>query len=249
MAASYGVSPEALRAHAEKTGADNARLSDLALALGCAHANRRALDVLEQILKSELPGALSRLRMAPAEVDEVGSIVREKLLVAAAGGSPKIAEYAGRGSLLGWLRAVIVRAGIDHRRKQGTEPEPTGDGDPLMRATAAADDPELENIRARYAEPFRDAFRDALRGLDVDERNVLRLYAIEGLNIDQIGALYAVHRATIARWIASARARLLDDTRKLLAQRLHIDRAEFESLVRLCRSRIDLAFSDVDLPK
>lgn len=249
IAGTYGLSAQDLEAHAARLGADPTRLPELALALGSARGSRKALDAMDRLLAVELPGALSRLRMAASEIDEIGSVVREKLFVARPGGAPKILEYAGKGALVGWLRAVIVRAGIDHRRKQGAEPEAAGDGEPLMAATAASDDPELENIRARYAEPFREAFRDALRSLDVDERNVLRLYAIEGLNIDQIGALYGVHRATIARWIQSARVKLVDETRKLLTQRLQIDRSEFDSLVRLCRSRIDLAFSDVDVSK
>jgi RNA polymerase sigma-70 factor (ECF subfamily) len=247
-AAAFELAAGDLAAHVARHGADPARAIDLAVALGCARKNRHALEAIERILGAELPGALSRLRMNAAEVDEIGSHVREKLLVGIGpGGTPKILDYAGKGSLVSWLRAVIVRAGIDHRRRQGLEPaSSTGDGDPLMHATAASDDPELENIRARYAEPFREAFRDALGALDVDERNVLRLYAIEGMNIDQIGTLYGVHRATIARWIQSARARLVDETRRLLSERLRIDRSEFESLVRLCRSRIDLTFSDVD---
>ena len=63
------------------------------------------------------------------------------------------------------------------------------------------------------------------------------------MNIEQIGALYGVHRATVARWIASAREGIAGTTRRLLAERLGMPALEIESLVRLCQSRLDVGFS------
>jgi RNA polymerase sigma-70 factor (ECF subfamily) len=159
---------------------------------------------------------------------------------------PRILEYGGKGALVSWLRAVIVRTAIDLRRHEALEPKPSSDGEPLLDVAVASDDPELENIRARYAGPFRDALRDAIRALPADERNALRLHVSEGLSLDDIGRMYGVHRSTVARWIKDAREGLLKSTKRLLQERLKLTPHEFDSLVRLCQSRLELTFSETD---
>lgn len=223
--------------------ADSPHLADVALAFACAEQSPTALAAFERRYGGDYAGALSRLSLSRSEIDEVAQTVRERLFVARPGLAPKILNYAGRGALVAWLRAVIVRAGIDLRRTRAREPDRPGDAEPLMDLTAATDDPELESLRARYQQPFREAFRDALLALPQDERNALRLNVAEGLNIEQIGVIYGVHRATVARWIARAREGIAAQTRQLLAARLGMPAPEIESLVRLCQSRLDVGFS------
>ena len=224
---------------------DGPHAPDAALAFACAEQSGAALNEFERLYGREFAGALSRLSLNRAEIDEVAQIVRERLFVVVRpGAAPKILDYAGRGALAAWLRAVIVRAGIDLRRSRNKDPDRPGEVDPLLDlAGAASADPELESLRARYQQPFREAFRDALLALPQDERNALRLNVAEGLNIAQIGQIYGVHRATVARWIASAREGIAANTRRLLAERLKMPALEIESLVRLCQSRLDVGFS------
>ena len=234
-----------LTAHSEATPLECLHVNDLHLAFACAGGNAEALREFDRRYHGEIPGALSRLRSSRTTIDEVSQMVREKLFVAPPGGRPKIAEYAGRGALLSWLRAVAVRTALSHRRREGLEPQLHDDGEPLLAVAGATEDPELEHIRARYAEPFKTAFHDALRALTPQDRNVLRLHVVDGLNIDQVGAVYGVHRATVARWIAQSREALVEKTRALLSERLRLDTQEFESLTRLCRSRLDLSMGRV----
>jgi RNA polymerase sigma-70 factor (ECF subfamily) len=65
------------------------------------------------------------------------------------------------------------------------------------------------------------------------------------LNVDEIGSLYDVHRATAARWVAAARERLGTRIRDELAAQLKIDVAEVDSIVRLVQSRIDVSLERV----
>lgn len=247
-ASAYGVAPERLVAHIQSLGElDTTHLADLTLAFACSDANPRALAEFQRIYGGEFAGALSRLALGRAEIDEVAQTVRERLFMARAGGRPRILDYAGRGPLAGWLRAVVVRAGIDHRRKLAQDPTQAADDEPLVDLGEASRDPELESLRKRYEEPFRVAFRDAVRMLPTDERNALRLNVAEGLNIEQIGVLYGVHRATVARWIASARDGIAQTTQRLLAERLGLPAKDIESLVRLCQSRLDVGFSALNV--
>jgi RNA polymerase sigma-70 factor (ECF subfamily) len=67
------------------------------------------------------------------------------------------------------------------------------------------------------------------------------MHSLDGLNLDQIGAVHRVHRATVARWIAAARESLLERTRKGLEEKLQLQGSEFESLMGLVRSQLDLS--------
>jgi RNA polymerase sigma-70 factor, ECF subfamily len=220
---------------------DSPHAADVELVRACAAGDQAAFVEVERRFRAELAGALSRIGLTRSEIDEVGQTVRERLFVARPDAPPKISEYGGKGALASWFRAVIVRAGIDLRRSRARAAEsPVSDDEPLLTIAGATDDPEIESLRARYAEPFKRALADAVRGLPTDERNALRLNVVDGLNIEQIGQLYGVHRATVARWIAHARETIAEETRRLLLERLGLHPGELDSLVRLCRSRIDI---------
>lgn len=243
----FGVAVGAFEAHVAPFRKDGYPLheEDLALAFSCANRSEPALLAFEETYGGEFAAVASRLRMNRTEIEEVTQRTREKIFVGTRGRGPKILEYAGRGTLLAWLRVVIVRTALDYRREEGLEPSPAEDPEPLIVLTESQADPELLHIRAKYREPFRNAFHDAVRALSPDERNVLRLYVVERLNIEQIGNLCGVHRATVARWISAARESLLTTTKRLLKERLHLTNSEFDSLVRICQSGLDLALSQV----
>ncbi len=61
---------------------------------------------------------------------------------------------------------------------------------------------------------------------------------MDGLNIDRIGALFGMHRSTVARWRASVRRSLLASTREELRRRVPMTESEFESVLALVRSQL-----------
>jgi hypothetical protein len=52
-----------------------------------------------------------------------------------------------------------------------------------------------------------------------------------------------VHRATCARWIEAARAKILRGIREHLREALGLGSAELESAIELVRSQLDLGLS------
>ena len=64
-------------------------------------------------------------------------------------------------------------------------------------------------------------------------RTVFRLQVNDQLTIEEIGAFYAVSRATAARHLAEARAQLVAGTHQRLAATLGISHAELGELMRL----------------
>jgi RNA polymerase sigma-70 factor (ECF subfamily) len=215
--------------------------ADLYLALGCGSADDRAIAELERRFIADVPEALQRLA-AKVPPDEVVQVLRAKLLVAEHGALPKILDYSGRGPLAGWLRIAAIRTGLDLARRRASE-RAAPSSDALLEVPAAMADPELEHIRRRYRADFKAAFETALHGLTKEDRNILRLHLVDGLNIDEIGAIFQVHRATAARWIARCRERVHDETRRVLAQRLKIDDTELRSILGIVRSQLDLSIN------
>ena len=68
---------------------------------------------------------------------------------------------------------------------------------------------------------------------------------VEGLSIDEIGALFKVHRSTVARWIAGARQAVLAGARLRLRDELGLSAGEFDSLAGVVRSQLDLSVAKI----
>ncbi len=217
---------------------------DLYLAFACAKGDPKAIRILERDFLRSVGGAVRRLRLSTAVVDEVTQIVRQKLLVGD-GGLPKIADYAGRGPLESWVRVVAVRAALTMLRKGVGEAVAAAglEEQALLNIASPAHDPELVLMHSRYAGEFRAALEAAFRTLSAQDRTILRLHFVDGLNIDQIGGVYSVHRATVARWIARSREKLLEETKRALKAVLRLSSAEFDSLMGVVRSQLHLSLS------
>jgi RNA polymerase sigma-70 factor (ECF subfamily) len=92
-----------------------------------------------------------------------------------------------------------------------------------------------------YRAAFQAAFKEAIKDLSPRERTLLRQRFAFGLSAEEIGTIYRVSRMTAHRWLERARTRLLAGTRKRLKQRLAVDGTEFESIMRLIQSRLDVS--------
>jgi RNA polymerase sigma-70 factor (ECF subfamily) len=210
--------------------------ADLYLVCACASGDDQALAAFDAHYLGQVPQLVAKVESNAAAADEVKQRVRERLLLPR-DGRIRLAEYGGQGRLASWLRVVALRVALDMRGGRKEAALSDGVSDRLM----ANDDPEMEYLRSRYAEQFRAAFVAALGSLQTRERNVLRLHLLDGLNVDRIGQLYDVHRATAARWLAQAREELFRQTRDVLRGELGLTQTEFASIVRLVRSDLDVS--------
>lgn len=215
---------------------------DLFLATACLAGIPGATLVLEQSYGAEIDAALRARDKHDSAAADLRQSARERLLVGTGGRRPKLAEYSGAGALLHWLRVVLVRMRIDARRHEQRAPAPaplaSTDGE---LADEIALDPELAYLKSHYRELMQAAFVDAVAELEPRERLALRYQLVEHLNTERIGALFGVHAATARRWVASARDRLWSSTRAGVMRRLGIRPAEFDSIVRLVRSELDMS--------
>lgn len=182
---------------------------DLAWARALAAGERTALDRYERELVPVITKQLRRRGTRDDVIDEVQQALRARLLVGD-GNGPAIAGYEGRGPLRAWVMVAAFREAVRVRHR--ARREPIAEVDALG---ALADHSTFSTgIDEHYRDAFRCAFRSALRKLTPRDRGVLRMSAIDGMSIDEIGTLHGVHRATAARWVHHARVALARNVRR-----------------------------------
>ncbi len=210
---------------------------DLYLACACLDEDASALRAFDALLDEV--GRKLRFRAGSDEqLDDAKQLVRH-VLVARGERSAPLADYSGRGELGGWLRIALGRELLRVQARAATQPR--ADSGELGELIDADDDPESAYLKAHYEREFKEAFAAAMAALDDDERRLLRYGIVERLSIDEIGRLDGVHRATAARQLARARARLTEETRRVLRTRLRIDAGELDSVLRLIDSQVNVS--------
>ncbi len=208
--------------------------SDLYLACACTHADPVAVDAFQKhfIFRVIPPGK----QVSTGWSDDVRQIVCERLIVAAPGAQPRIAQYTGRGPLLAWVRTAAARTTVNIRLAQHATESLDGHG--ALAARMSAPDPDLSVLR-RHSREFRQAFEGALTQVSPEQRNVIRFHFLEGLTGDVMAKMYGVSRRTVHRWIEEARNSIVALTRKALADTMKTSPDDLETLMRVLQS--DLA--------
>jgi len=218
---------------------ESLRAGDLWVAFASLSGTRAALDLLESRFVADVEGAILRMRLKGG-TDDVKQILRLQLLVGDGVSPPRIKEYAGRGDLRRWVRAVAVRTCLNELRK-GKQEVVASDDQLIAQHAMPGDDPEIEYMKRTYAAEFRAAFGEALAALPPREQTLLRYHHVDGLNIDEIGAIYRIHRVTAFRWLEKAREQLVTATLGVLRGRLKLSGPELQSVLRMIRSQVHLS--------
>jgi RNA polymerase sigma-70 factor (ECF subfamily) len=205
-------------------------IADLWLACAISRGDTAALKAFDAQL-AHVGEAIAHLDGGSALVADVTAAVRERVL--GTGGNGKIGDFRGRGDLRGWLRVIAVREALQIMRARKREaPMP----DALPDAMKLEETARLAPDEARV---YREAFSVALATLTPRERNLLRQQFVYGATIDELGALYGVHRATAARWIAQIRETLLRRTRAHVADAMRLSGTDLDSAMGRIAHHLD----------
>ena len=212
---------------------------ELFLAVACARGNAPALKAFDEQYAPSVKQALRRLDLGPDDHADVMQLVRVRLMVAQEGRTPRIVEYAGTGRLGALVYVAATRIGLN-----------------LLRARQRIDDSDLATLdpadpdgldladqlgKQAYRAELRTAFADAVKQLDKKDRTLLRLSVIDGLSIDELGTMYRVHRATVARWIAAARDNLTKLARDRFLELTGLSTSDLASVGELVESQIQVS--------
>lgn len=215
------------------------RPGDLLLCHACLRGDPTALAAFDAGYLAATPSLVRRLALTAEQAQDVRQQLAQRLLVGTDQAGPRLSAYAGRGDLRNWVRTAALRV-AQNLIASGAR-RPTEGDEALARAIAPGPDPALGFLQQQYGERFRQAFEAAVGELSPKERTLLRLAFVDGMTSDAIGSVYSVHRATAARWVASARDRLRARTRRRMMDRLGVGQADLQSIMRLIQSQLDVS--------
>jgi RNA polymerase sigma-70 factor, ECF subfamily len=212
-------------------------LTDLYLATACAHANEHAVKALDQMVNAHLSEWIQPVTRDPALLGDVRSRLWAHLLPAPWGTHGKIAEFAGRGPLLGWLRVVALRVALDVLRDR----KPWHSLDSIASLSADTPDPVREMWKRRSAPAVKNALKDALALLDAHDRRMLRMYHLQGADAEALAKLYGVDRSTVFRRLRRMEEALIAQCRTRLKETLDLESHELDSLLDTLRSELAIS--------
>lgn len=210
-------------------------LPGLILAEACTLGDPKALGHFERLFIEAVRGAISRVNPDPAFIDDAMQRVRTRCLLDL-GNKTALQRYEGQGSLLTYVRVVAVREALMLRRTRTPQSMPDD-----LDVEASLTSPELGLLKRQFREAFTRAFRESLTELEPQARNLLRHHYFHGLTFAQLGELYGQSRSAVGRRIEKARAELLTATRRRLAAVLSTTKEDFEQLMALVASQIELS--------
>jgi RNA polymerase sigma-70 factor (ECF subfamily) len=108
---------------------------------------------------------------------------------------------------------------------------------------SSAPDPEIDLLQGQHRQLFREALEAAVASLSAEDRNVLRLYYLDGLTVEEIARLFQLHKSSVSRRIAKVREAILDETRERLKKQLGVRSSELSGLMGAALSQVDVSLS------
>jgi RNA polymerase sigma-70 factor (ECF subfamily) len=129
--------------------------------------------------------------------------------------------YSGRGSLMGWLRAMLAQRHVNHYRRTHRE-SPLEDVEPV-----ASPAPEAQPVAAS---DLATAVSEVLGALDAEARFLLSAYYLDRRTLLELGGVLRVHEATVSRKLKRVTEELRKKLLKSLEKRGMSRRAAQEAL-------------------
>jgi len=225
----YLLKDDANTPHAQITKfIDEMQADDLCLIIACEHGDEHAWnDLVERFTPTVRSAARAASKNEDAAEDLAQSIWAELYgLRTRKDGLPasKLAYYSGRGSLAGWLRAVVAQLAVDVFRKQSRLVQTEEDADLERLARIAEGQPLVagipspeESISNRFAQTdMQQALKESVQELSAEDRLLVKLYYFDNLRLREAGAVLGVHEATASRRLTRIHTDLRKRVTKIL---------------------------------
>ena len=211
---------------------DELRADDLCLIIACERGDEKAWEDLVANFDSTVKSAARKISANSEDAEDLASGIWAELygLRQDADGNKKskLAYYSGRGSLAGWLRAVVSQLAIDQYRKQSkfVQIEETREFENIAEESSNhsgnsqvlhhTESPEELFSEKQTSEDVSAALRSAVDGLDDEDRLIMKLYYFDDLKLKDIAATFGYHEATASRKLV----RVQSEIRKLVEKEL-----------------------------
>ena len=199
---------------------DEVRADDLCLIIACEQGDEAAWEDLAANFDATVKSAARKISPNNEDAEDLASSIWAELYGlrqdAAGNKKSKLAYYSGRGSLAGWLRAVVSQLAIDQYRKQAklVQVEEDREMDNLANEAAGSDnglvsvstDPETIFTEQEAGADLNEALQTAIAKMEPEDRLILKLYYFDDLRLRDIAATFGYHEATASRKLVRVQA-------------------------------------------
>ncbi len=197
---------------------DELKVDDLCLIIACERGDEKAWEDLVANFSGTVKSAARSIAPNAEEAEDLAASIWAELygLRVREDGSrtTKLAYYSGRGSLAGWLRAVVNQLAIDGFRKQSKFVQieesrefenlanDAVDKNKTIHSFVSTENPEDQLGDKRATNDLETALRHSVGELENEDKLLMKLYYFDGMNLKQAGAILGFHEATASRRIA-----------------------------------------------
>jgi RNA polymerase sigma-70 factor (ECF subfamily) len=221
----FGLDPEIQASEKEREAFwRNLHIEELAMARGCALGREAAWQRFLALYREPL----TRIAVVMTGAVSLGEELADSLYSELFGLTERegrrwspLFRYSGRGSLIGWLRAVLAQRRVNLYRRTNRETTL----DEIEPATPTGEPVELQRL-----EHLRPALEGAIAALSAEERFLLSAYYLDTHTLHEVGRVLRVHEATVSRKLKRATARVRKELLKALMARGLSRRAADETL-------------------
>ena len=218
-----------------KAFVEELRADDLCLIIACEKNDETAWNDLVKTQDSTVKSAARKISVNAEDAEDLASSIWAELygLRHDKNGKlrTKLSYYSGRGSLAGWLRAIVSQLAIDEFRKQSrfVQIEENREFENLANESSEksdntsvvshSDNPEQIFSEKQTAKDVSEALKKAIGELEAEDRLILKLYYFDDLNLKEIGAALGFHEATASRKLVRVQTEIRKSVEKILKNR------------------------------
>ena len=230
----YLLRDNANAAHTDiKAFIDEIRADDLCLVIACETGDEKAWEDLVANFDSTVKSAARKISANIEDAEDLASSIWAELYGlrqdAEGNKKSKLAYYSGRGSLAGWLRAVVSQLAVDQFRKQSKFVQIEEDREFEKLANEASEhsdnglvshtnNPEEIFSEQQTAADVAEALKRAIESLDAEDRLTLKLYYFDDLNLKAIANTFGYHEATASRKLVRVQTEVRKSVEKNLRE-------------------------------
>lgn len=188
-------------------------LEELAIARGCALGRESAWQRFLAQYREPVTRAAVDMTESAALGEELASALYSELFGLAEREGRRwspLLRYSGRGSLMGWLRAILAQRRVNQYRKIGRETA-LGEIEPAAPASEQLEPERLEDLRV--------ALKTTLSAASAEERFLLSAYYLDQHTLHEMSRVLRVHEATVSRKLKRAIERLRKQLLRTLTAR------------------------------
>lgn len=207
-------------------------LEELSLCAGCAAGRAAAWEEFWLRYRPFLLLVAGQLTRNQTAAEDLAAEVVEKLMT-----EGKLNSYQGRGSLRGWLRAVLVHHFLDGLRKASRARLESLEELAPGQHPAAGDEGVEDCARHYRLELLRDLaghLAGALHNLPRRKAAFLNLYYYQGLTLAEAAANLGIHESSASRWNGKILQRLRQEVVAFLERQRGWSRGETADFMERC---------------